>query len=104
MRTLTRAGLAVGAALVLALAPSGEAVAAQGVFLYQNTDGDELEFDSPENGECYLLVGGMEWAFNDTDAVAVIYEDHGCEGPYFMMFPGSVAEYPYPIPHSVVFR
>lgn len=104
MRTLTRAGLAVGAALVLALAPAGQAMAAEGVFLYQNADGEELEFDNPENGECLLLVGGMEWGFNDTDAVAFVYQDHGCEGPFFPMFPGGVAEHPYPAPHSVLFR
>jgi hypothetical protein len=101
---MTKLFLAAGAALAFALVPAGEAMAAQGVFSYQNVYGDELELGDPDNGECYLLVGGMEWAFNDTDALAFVYEDHGCEGPAFMMFPGGVSSYPDPVPHSVMFR
>ncbi|GIG71170.1 hypothetical protein [Phytomonospora endophytica] len=103
MRTLTRAGLAAATAAVLALAPAGEALAAQGTFFYVGDNGEELNIDDPENGECYLLVSGARRAGNFTDTVAWVYAEHGCEGPVIMMTPGTMADFYDPIPHGVMF-
>ncbi|GGY01218.1 hypothetical protein [Streptomyces hiroshimensis] len=83
MYTLTRLGrvaTTVGAALVLATGLSTSAQAATGQFDYASANGEDLTFDNPRNGECFLLVGGALRADNDTDTRATFYEEPGdCE-------------------------
>lgn len=98
------AGVAVAALTALSvLAAPVPAFAANGEFTYDSVDGDQLTLTDPVDGECYLLVSGALTAFNGTDRVAVVFEDHGCEDAAAAIPPGLSVVFGEPVPHSVRF-
>ncbi|MEU7576668.1 hypothetical protein AB0B50_03570 [Streptomyces sp. NPDC041068] len=101
---LVRAALALGAALAVFTAlPTSTAYAATGTFFYHSPESGDLEMTDPGNGECRLLLQGADSASNQTDTIATVYFDQGCEESAGTLLPGGSQGFPEPIPHSVMF-
>ncbi|MGH4031804.1 hypothetical protein ACQB60_23060 [Actinomycetota bacterium Odt1-20B] len=101
---LGRAALAAAAALAAFIAlPAGTAHAATGTLFYHSSQSGDLELDDPDNGECYLLLQGATSAHNDTDTVATVYSDQGCEQILDTLVPGDGRDFTDPLAHSVKF-
>ncbi|MFI0977904.1 hypothetical protein ACH4SP_13000 [Streptomyces sp. NPDC021093] len=106
MRALARLGrvtLTAAATLALVTGLSTGAQAATGDFTYTNVHGDDFVNDNPENGECFLLIGGAVHAVNSTDTRATVYLDRGCEEGPSELAPGTARDFGDPLPHSVMF-
>ncbi|MEU9214174.1 hypothetical protein AB0D27_41355 [Streptomyces sp. NPDC048415] len=107
MYALNRVGrLAVtaGAALVLFTGMTTTAQAATGPFSYTSVDGRVFDSENPENGECFLLVGGAAQVRNGTDSRATVYEEPGdCESRVIDTVPSHTTRNYSDTPHSVRF-
>lgn len=99
-----RTALTVSAALILCTGLSTSARAATGELFYRSTDGEEFTITDPDNGECFLLVGGADRVSNMTDTRATLYTDHGCEeNPTSLASHASRDFFPPLVPHSIRF-
>lgn len=112
MTTTTTAWLKAAAAAALLLATAVPATAqapaqpppATGTFFYHSPQSGDLELDTPDDGECYLLLQGADRASNRTDKKATLFYERDCEGTATTTLrPAQSATYGSNLPHSVRF-